>query len=111
MAESTAKYQTLPQSDENEETTSEQAIRDPRFDQPTPSAWKRAGILFLIAFLFWLAYWLRTPHYQPPKVVHATRYSKEFKYRPAASPIITERLKDGRMRLRGAQATGRSKHH
>jgi len=30
------------------------------------------------------------------------RYSKEFKYRPAASPIITERLKDGVIRLRGA---------
>jgi hypothetical protein len=30
------------------------------------------------------------------------RYSKEFKFRPAASPIITETLKDGRIRLRGA---------
>jgi hypothetical protein len=33
------------------------------------------------------------------------RYSKEFKFRPAASPVITERLKDGRVRLRGAQPT------
>ena len=30
------------------------------------------------------------------------RYSKDYKFRPAASPIITEILKDGRMRLRGA---------
>ena len=34
--------------------------------------------------------------------VWGIRYSEEFKYRPAASPIITERLKDGRVRLRGA---------
>jgi len=30
------------------------------------------------------------------------RYSEEFKYRPAASPVITETLKDGRLRIRGA---------
>jgi hypothetical protein len=33
------------------------------------------------------------------------RYSKEYKFRPAASPIITETLKDGRVRLRGAAPT------
>ena len=33
------------------------------------------------------------------------RYSKEHKYRPAASPIITETLKDGRLRVRGAGPT------
>jgi hypothetical protein len=31
------------------------------------------------------------------------RYSKEHKFRPAASPIITETLKDGRIRIRGAE--------
>jgi hypothetical protein len=31
-----------------------------------------------------------------------SRYSEEFKYRPAASPVITETLKDGRLRIRGA---------
>ena len=35
-------------------------------------------------------------------VIAFCRYSKEHKYRPAASPIITETLKDGRIRLRGA---------
>lgn len=34
------------------------------------------------------------------------RYSDEFKYRPAASPVITEYLKDGRIRLRGATPGG-----
>lgn len=29
-------------------------------------------------------------------------YSEEHKYRPAASPVITETLKDGRLRIRGA---------
>lgn len=33
------------------------------------------------------------------------RYSKDYKFRPAASPIITETLKDGRVRLRGALPT------
>jgi len=33
-------------------------------------------------------------------------YSEEFKYRPAASPVITEYLKDGRIRLRGASPGG-----
>ncbi|KAJ6479562.1 hypothetical protein C8R45DRAFT_793729, partial [Mycena sanguinolenta] len=32
-------------------------------------------------------------------------YSKEYKYRPAASPIITETLKDGRLRGYGAAPT------
>ncbi|KAF7312862.1 hypothetical protein MKEN_00970500 [Mycena kentingensis (nom. inval.)] len=40
-----------------------------------------------------------------PQVVYANRYSKEHKFRPAASPIITETLKDGRTRLRGAAPT------
>jgi hypothetical protein len=47
-----------------------------------------------------VAYASQTSH---PDVVYAQRYSKEFKYRPAASPIVTERLKDGRTRVRGAQ--------
>ena len=34
-----------------------------------------------------------------------SRYSKEHKFRPAASPVITETLKDGRTRLRGSYAT------
>lgn len=34
------------------------------------------------------------------------RYSDEFKYRPAASPVITETLKDGRIRIRGANPAG-----
>ncbi|KAK1235516.1 hypothetical protein PQX77_001253 [Marasmius sp. AFHP31] len=39
------------------------------------------------------------------QVVHAKRYSKEFKYRPAASPIVSKTMKDGRLRVRGAEPT------
>lgn len=36
------------------------------------------------------------------------RYSKQHKYRPAASPVVYEKLKDGRMRVRGAPPSYRS---
>ncbi|KAJ9114670.1 hypothetical protein QFC22_005546 [Naganishia vaughanmartiniae] len=41
-----------------------------------------------------------------PKVIYASRYSDEYKFRPAASPVITETLADGRIRLRGASPAG-----
>lgn len=41
-----------------------------------------------------------------PRLPLTLRYSDEFKYRPAASPVITEYLKDGRIRLRGATPGG-----
>ncbi|KAG1860936.1 hypothetical protein F4604DRAFT_1532835, partial [Suillus subluteus] len=57
---------------------------------------------------FWAAFKLQ-PQRSQTKVIHAESltlilhmYSKDFKYRPAASPVITERLKDGVVRLRGA---------
>ncbi|KAJ7678442.1 hypothetical protein B0H14DRAFT_3908502 [Mycena olivaceomarginata] len=65
---------------------------------------KRAGLLVLILFCFWLAFQIKS-HRASLKVVHASRYSKVFKYRPAASPIVTETLKDGRVRFRGAAPT------
>src|SRR6266849_768651 len=30
------------------------------------------------------------------------RYSKQYKFRPAASPVVYEKLKDGKTRVRGA---------
>ncbi|KAJ7023570.1 hypothetical protein C8F04DRAFT_1133973 [Mycena alexandri] len=77
---------------------------DPRFVMPTPAPWKRAALLMLLVFCFWLAFQIKG-HRAKPKVVHASRYSKEYKYRPAASPIVTETLKDGRLRVRGAAPT------
>ncbi|KAI9001461.1 hypothetical protein BD414DRAFT_34824 [Trametes punicea] len=77
---------------------------DPRFNPPTPSAWKRVALILFMFALLWIGFKLRTSLVaaQEPKVIHASRYSKEYKFRPAASPIITERLKDGRIRVRGA---------
>jgi hypothetical protein len=31
------------------------------------------------------------------------RYSNEYRFRPAASPVITEQLSDGRTKIRGAR--------
>ncbi|KII86693.1 hypothetical protein PLICRDRAFT_43344 [Plicaturopsis crispa FD-325 SS-3] len=111
-------YEALPTEDERERELEEtislddehgrraeqarQLQRDPRFSQPKPPLWSRIALLAFIAFLFWLSFNLRYATQTPPKVVHATRYSREHKFRPAASPIITERLKDGRVRVRGA---------
>ncbi|KDR66317.1 hypothetical protein GALMADRAFT_81123 [Galerina marginata CBS 339.88] len=84
--------------------TSELA-EDPRFTQPSPSPMKRWGLVVFLAFLFWLGYQMRGAIFEGKKntkVIHASRYSKEHKFRPAASPVITETLKDGRVRLRGA---------
>ncbi|KAF8481460.1 hypothetical protein JB92DRAFT_2800349 [Gautieria morchelliformis] len=75
--------------------------RDARFNPPPPSTWKRVALVVLVVFLFWLAFRMRLQQ-RKPQIIHADRYSREHKYRPAASPIITETLKDGRIRLRGA---------
>lgn len=85
---------------------------------PRVSHIKRLMLFVIIAALVWLffprrekkqtviyanrcVFLLHSLQYLNPR----TRYSKEFKYRPAASPIITETLKDGRIRLRGAAPT------
>ncbi|KAF5362652.1 hypothetical protein D9758_009612 [Tetrapyrgos nigripes] len=88
--------------DKNEhENTESQHSRAP------PSPLKRTMWMIVIGLLLLLAYnsyssWIRS---RKPQIVHAQRYSKEYKFRPAASPIITEPLKDGRLRVRGAAPT------
>ncbi|CED85571.1 hypothetical protein [Phaffia rhodozyma] len=94
------------------------------FNPPPPASWKRALLLAVIAFLFWFSlrlsnsknmvkhksideiYKEKIESRYGPNVVHAKRYSNEHKFRPAASPVITERTKDGRIRLRGANPAG-----
>ncbi|KAI0373621.1 hypothetical protein BV20DRAFT_1033896 [Pilatotrama ljubarskyi] len=81
---------------------------DPRFNPPTPSTWKRVALILFMIALLWIGFRMRASvAAQQPKVVHASRYSREYKFRPAASPIITERLKDGRVRVRGAAPSAR----
>ncbi|KAH9961350.1 hypothetical protein BC827DRAFT_1103660, partial [Russula dissimulans] len=81
--------------------------QDPRFSPPSPPWWKRALLIVFIVFLFWLSFSLRASVQKEaePQVVHAHRYSKQHKYRPAASPVLYEQLKDGRIRVRGASPT------
>ncbi|RDX46292.1 hypothetical protein OH76DRAFT_1356346 [Lentinus brumalis] len=114
-------YERLPTSDEKrriprQEPTSDirelhrRLEQDPRFNPPTPSAWKRIALVIFMLALFWLGLKMRLNAIEQttdPKVVHAQRYSKEYKFRPAASPVITEKLKDGRTRVRGAAPTFR----
>lgn len=49
-------------------------LADPRFNPPTPSRLKRAGLLVLVFLLFWVAISMRkNMRNAPPKVVYANR--------------------------------------
>lgn len=110
-----------------------QLAQDPRFSPPPPAWWKRALIILFIISMFWLYFSLRASMQRgaEPQITHAPRcvhneiavffrvlvdgayflrqrYSKQHKYRPAASPIVYEKLNDGRMRVRGASPSYRS---
>ncbi|KAI0750048.1 hypothetical protein C8Q80DRAFT_1100970 [Daedaleopsis nitida] len=107
---SAAGYERLPTNDEKQRVPSQEPTSDdPRFNPPTPSPWKRAALILFMLVLLWVGFRLRVNAVgktaEDPKVTHAQRYSKDYKFRPAASPIITEKLKDGRTRLRGAVPT------
>ncbi|KAI5116876.1 hypothetical protein M0805_009859 [Coniferiporia weirii] len=87
--------------------TGEEGVEEDEPTEPTPSRWRRLlTIILSILFLWFVLTFLSTLNEKrPPKVVYSNRYSEDFKFRPAASPIVTESLKDGRVRLRGAQPT------
>lgn len=110
-----------------------QLAQDPRFSPPPPAWWKRALVILFIISMFWLYFSLRASMQREaePQIVHAhrcvyndisvffrvlvdgayflrRRYSKQHKYRPAASPIVHEKLKNGRVRVRGAAPSFRS---
>ncbi|KAL0945220.1 hypothetical protein HGRIS_000732 [Hohenbuehelia grisea] len=72
--------------------------------QPPPSAFKRTLLYVACTVMFWLLIRHFTKPAKP-KIIYASRYSKDYRFRPAASPIITETLKDGRTRLRGTYPT------
>ncbi|KAH9998535.1 hypothetical protein BJV74DRAFT_975397 [Russula compacta] len=112
---SSAPYQALPSDDyDNDKEHSpthprytpehRQLAQDPRFNPPTPSWWKRALLILFVIVTFWLHFSFRPSirREEQTPVIHAHRYSKQHKYRPAASPVIYEKLKDGRTRVRGA---------
>ncbi|KAJ7209069.1 hypothetical protein B0H12DRAFT_425322 [Mycena haematopus] len=84
-------------------TALEPPVTDARFERPTHRRGSAARSCFHRLVL--LARIPAPAQDGRAQIVHANRYSKEFKYRPAASPIITETLKDGRVRVRGAAPT------
>ncbi|KIM37985.1 hypothetical protein M413DRAFT_448032 [Hebeloma cylindrosporum] len=89
-------------------STSPEPNADSRFSPPPPSPLKRISLLTFIVLLLFVGFHMRGDLLEAkrkPKIIHASRYSKDYKFRPAASPIITETLKDGRLRLRGALPT------
>ncbi|KIY67414.1 hypothetical protein CYLTODRAFT_454445 [Cylindrobasidium torrendii FP15055 ss-10] len=97
--------------------TSEEAVDSPTVQeeeleeeeiQPSPrgmSPLRKAILIFFIGIALAVVYgkYKANAEARANRVVYAKRYSEEFKYRPAASPIITETLKGGGTKLRGAQ--------
>ncbi|TFK28288.1 hypothetical protein FA15DRAFT_584624 [Coprinopsis marcescibilis] len=93
--------------DDDDDDAAEEPAANPRrtVTSPQPNRLRQFALIFFFLLSLWLAYAVR--HHlewkkKRPQIVYASRYSKEYKYRPAASPIITETLKDGRILLRGA---------
>ncbi|KAK8853132.1 hypothetical protein IAR55_003833 [Kwoniella newhampshirensis] len=77
------------------------------FNRPPPPWWKRLLLIFALIGMGWMSVYLGKKGLGgggtgKKEVIYASRYSDEFKYRPAASPVITEYLPDGRTRIRGA---------
>ncbi|CAE6459424.1 hypothetical protein ACGC1H_004048 [Rhizoctonia solani] len=67
------------------------------------NAFRRIMMIPVLVFMIYLAFksytWVAVP--KKPEIIYADRYSDQYKFRPAASPIITEKLTDGRIRIRG----------
>lgn len=51
-----------------------QTERDPRFNVPPPSTWKRVALLLFVGLLFWLSFYVKLSKPEKPKVIHANRY-------------------------------------
>jgi hypothetical protein len=69
-----------------------QTERDPRFNVPPPSAWKRIALLAFIGVLFWLSFYVKIKNEKKPVVVHATRYVFSFKLISPLSILFVIRL-------------------
>ncbi|WRT70325.1 uncharacterized protein IL334_007323 [Kwoniella shivajii] len=86
-----------------------QSVED-EFNRPPPSWWKRSLLVLTLCFMAWMSVWLGRKGLgtdnSKPTIIYASRYSEEHKYRPAASPVITEHLPGNRIRLRGASIGG-----
>ncbi|THU90555.1 hypothetical protein K435DRAFT_968628 [Dendrothele bispora CBS 962.96] len=110
MSSSPSRDARLPQNDDEDEDEQVTRLTDANnsTESTGSSPLKRTlwmvviGLMLLFASNSLYSNWIRP---RKPQILHAQRYSKEYKFRPAASPIITESLKDGRLRVRGAGPT------
>ncbi|TRM55876.1 hypothetical protein BD626DRAFT_576455 [Schizophyllum amplum] len=62
------------------------------------------GLWSLACLVFWLAYTMKK-YLNWPSPSQASRYSDRLKHHPAASPVVAETLKEGRVRIRGTAPT------
>ncbi|KAF9524331.1 hypothetical protein CPB83DRAFT_614730 [Crepidotus variabilis] len=85
-------------------SASPEPAQDASVNQHKYSGCRKFSLILILAILVWATFSLGSSLLTPkkPEIIYASRYSKEHKFRPAASPVITETLKDGRIRLRGA---------
>ncbi|KAL5504198.1 hypothetical protein ACEPAH_8272 [Sanghuangporus vaninii] len=69
--------------------------------------WKKFALYFAVAVvsLWFTVVILNAFGVRRSGIIYSTSYSKEHRFRPAASPIITQTLDDGRTLIRGAQPT------
>ncbi|KAG8757190.1 hypothetical protein FRC14_002282 [Serendipita sp. 396] len=90
-----------------------------RHRQKTGTPWCKAAIytfIILILAYFWLSWtdpdqialrkhaWDKAmERIRGKQVIYSSRYSKQYKYRPAASPVVTETLSDGRTKIHGGR--------
>ncbi|KAF9555894.1 hypothetical protein CPC08DRAFT_642253 [Agrocybe pediades] len=104
MSQETTPVASDAEDNDDDDTTT----RTTQVQETRPSPLKRFALIVLLIFACWMGFQLCSSMLaakRKPRIIYASRYSKEHKFRPAASPIITETLKDGRIRLRGALPT------
>ncbi|EJT99168.1 hypothetical protein DACRYDRAFT_117951 [Dacryopinax primogenitus] len=106
-------YQAVPTTAEEESAETRPQVAADRFTQRPVPWWKRVLLILFIVLLGGIIWLLKDVRNSlAPKVVYADRYSAEFRYRPAASPVITETLNSGRtLLIRGAHPTARRAHN
>jgi len=68
------------------------------FEMNRPSVWKRVALIGFLLFVLWVGFRLRLSGVEET-VIHSERYSGKYKYRPAASPVITTHMPDGKLKV------------
>ncbi|THV02138.1 hypothetical protein K435DRAFT_792804 [Dendrothele bispora CBS 962.96] len=95
MSSSPSRDARPPQNDEDEQTRLTDTNNSTESTDSSPlkrRLWMVViGLMLLFASNSLCSNWICS---RKPQIVHAQGYSKEYKFRPAASPNITESMKD-----------------